>query len=105
MNLKEARGIVTEKLSKSEILAQMAEECAELGKAGLKLRRTLNGMNPTTVGFVSAKENLLEECGDVLCCAQILLSHAELQKVFDIAVGKTMRWAECLEKRDKNETE
>lgn len=67
----EAREIVRDKLPASEILAQMAEECAELAKAALKLRRVLTGDNPTTVSYGMATENVLEECGDVLCCAQV----------------------------------
>ncbi len=101
MNLKEARDIIKDKLPETERLAQFAEKCAELAKAALKLRRVIAGDIPTTVRYV-----IWKECGDALCCAQILLSHEEFQEVFDIAVSKTMRWAECLQERDKeNETE
>ena len=40
---------VRKTLSKEEQLAQLAEECAELGKAALKLRRVYDGRNPTPV--------------------------------------------------------
>ena len=36
-------------LPKTEILAQLAEEAAELAQAALKLRRSLDGTNPTPV--------------------------------------------------------
>jgi hypothetical protein len=106
MNIQQAREIVRDKLPDDEIFAQMAEDCAELGKAALKMRRVRTGINPTVINEIFAKENLLQGCGDVLSCAQMLLSREELQRVFDIAVSKTMRWAFCLQERDeKNETE
>lgn len=102
----EAREIVRDKLPASEILAQMAEECAELAKAALKLRRVLTGDNPTTVSYGMATENVLEECGDVLCCAQLFLRQDEVYQVRDICSSKTIRWAERLQERDgENETE
>ncbi len=105
-HVNEAREIVKDKLPASEILAQMAEECAELAKAALKLRRVLTGDNPTTVSHAMATENVLEECGDVLCCAQVFLRQDELNRVRDICSSKTIRWGYRLQERNgENETE
>lgn len=38
---------VSDILSKTEILAQLAEEASELAQAALKLRRAMDGTNPT----------------------------------------------------------
>lgn len=35
------------RLVEAEVLAQFAEECTELAQAALKLRRALDGKNPT----------------------------------------------------------
>lgn len=54
------------------ILAQLAEECAELGKAALKLARIVRKENPTPVTKEEALENLREEYTDVVQCAREL---------------------------------
>lgn len=59
-------------LPTTEILAQMAEEAAELAQAALKLRRVIDGTNPTPVTYQEAWENLIEELGDVKTCALVL---------------------------------
>lgn len=38
---------ISDILPKTEILAQLAEEASELAQAALKLRRALDGTNPT----------------------------------------------------------
>lgn len=38
---------VSDILPKTEILAQLAEEASELAQAALKMRRALDGTNPT----------------------------------------------------------
>lgn len=60
---------IIETLGTEELLTQLAEEAAELGKAALKLRRALNGKNPTPVSPADAILNLQEEMADVLLCA------------------------------------
>ena len=59
-------------LPKTEILAQMAEEAAELAQAALKLRRVIDGTNPTPVTYREAWDNLVEEFGDITICAMEL---------------------------------
>ena len=85
-NLKKVREI----LGEEELLCQLAEECAELGKAALKLRRVLNGKNKTPVTFDEAEDNLIEETADVvavLACLDIREEDYE-----DIIDKKAMRW-------------
>ncbi len=57
-------------LTQDELLAQLAEEAAELSHAALKLRRVLDGKNPTPVGYLSAVKQLNEEIADVRLCAE-----------------------------------
>ncbi len=60
---------IIETLGTEELLAQLAEEASELGKAALTLRRALNGKNPTPVSPADALLNVQEEMADVLLCA------------------------------------
>lgn len=53
-------------MSKTEIAAQLAEECAELGHAVLKLRRTMMTGNPTPVSYDMAVEMVREEIADLI---------------------------------------
>lgn len=87
------RGIL-ERLSEAEILAQMAEECAELGHAALKLRRVLDGSNPTPVTLREARENLQEEIEDVMGCMMLM----GVQKGHDKRIEyKMRRWLSRLD--------
>ena len=85
---------VREHISKEELLAQLAEECAELGKAALKLRRAYSGENPTPVTRAEAFANLVEEVADVTLCLEVLcLNTAEvLCNVGTIMEEKSARW-------------
>ena len=87
--------LIRENLSQEELLCQLAEECAELGKAALKLRRVYDGKNPTPVGRGEAYNNLLEEIADVALCLEVLdlnTPHVlfEVQKIINM---KKKRWA------------
>lgn len=63
---------IRDQLSDEELLAQLSEECNELAKAALKMRRVLDGRNPTPVTMPEAWENLQEEISDVLLCLLVL---------------------------------
>ena len=65
-------GVIRSMMSEEELLCQLAEECNELAKAALKLRRVLAGKNPTPVTEEQARENLLEEIADVDLCIEVL---------------------------------
>jgi hypothetical protein len=90
---------IREKLSKEELLAQLAEECAELGKAALKLRRVYDGKNPTPVKRAEAYRNLVEEIADISLCLEVLDLNTpkimfDVQKTINM---KLKRWAMRLE--------
>lgn len=56
---------VSDILPKTEILAQLAEEASELAQAALKLRRALDGTNPTPKSVAECEANLMEEFADI----------------------------------------
>lgn len=90
--------IVREKLSDPELLAQLAEEAAELSQAALKMRRVIDGTNPTPVTFQEAHNNLLEEISDVETCVAALLYNTPtaVQVRAELRAVKLERWAERL---------
>ena len=49
------------RLGEAEVLAQLAEECTELAQAALKLRRALDGKNPTPNTEEERRRALLED--------------------------------------------
>ena len=90
--------IVRENVPINELLAQLAEECTELAKAALKLRRTYSKTNPTPVKRREATSAVLEEIADVKLC----LHACGFEKVSTliecnrIMGAKANRWAERL---------
>jgi len=85
---------IREKLPQEELLAQLAEECSELAKAALKLRRVYDGKNPTPVKRSEAYKNLLEEIADISLCLEVLNLNTpmvmfEVQKTMNM---KLQRW-------------
>lgn len=91
---------IQEHLSQAEVLAQLAEEAAELSKAALKLRRAYTGCNPTPVTSKEAFENLLEELADIQVCIAVLgfdrgTDRMEIGRIMN---AKMERWAGRLEK-------
>lgn len=61
-------GYMRDKIGGAAMLEQLAEECAELGKAALKMARVLRKENPTPVTEDEASAMVLEEAADVLNC-------------------------------------
>lgn len=88
----DAEGYIQSRLSKPEILCQLAEEAAELAQAALKLRRALDGTNPTPVSKDAAAEALLEEFADVTLCGRLLLSKEQTDEMKAIRKRKQARW-------------
>lgn len=64
---------VFHRLGPDEVLAQLAEEAAELAQAALKYRRALTGKNPTPVSCGDALANLHEEYNDTTLTYMMLL--------------------------------
>lgn len=90
---------IAEKLPETELLAQLAEECAELSKAALKLRRSIDGTNPTPIDKTKAKQKLMEEIADVFVCidAVAVAEKIDVKSVFGISEVKMARWMERLD--------
>ena len=91
--------IICSRLTLGELLAQLAEEAAEIGHAALKLRRVLEGKNPTPVTYDQAMANLCEEIGDVDNALQAIDEYLEfnLTELDALQEEKLTRWAERLE--------
>ena len=64
---------INDYLGQSEILAQMAEEAAEVAQACLKLRRAIDQKNVTPTSLPEAVDQLEEEWADLLLCKDALL--------------------------------
>lgn len=98
---------IASKLSKEEILCQLAEEAAELAQAALKLRRALTETNPTPYSADAATDNFLTEIADVTVAKDAyfeLIANTNFGKgtrgprmyVEYIADVKSRRWVERL---------
>ena len=82
---------IKQHIPQDELLAQLAEECAELSQAALKLRRALTGINPTPVTAEEARKNLVEETADVYNVLGLLLDAVENAEIYDIIRRKKAR--------------
>ena len=92
--------IIREKLSTEELLCQLAEECAELSQAALKLRRAIQKENPTPVSINDAGEHLIEEIADVRLVVKVL-EYDTFDLVYqNIMRHKLKRWVRRLEGND-----
>ena len=89
---------VRSRLDEPELLAQLAEEAAELAQAALKLRRALDGSNPTPTIPRECRNDLEEELADVLVACNALGLGLFSGDQLDIACAKSSRWAERLKK-------
>ena len=88
-------------MSKPEIAAQLAEECAELGHAALKLRRTMMTGNPTPVSYATALDMLKEELADLSLVLSVLDHKMEVipgeKELKRRKKAKAVRWIQRLE--------
>lgn len=89
---------IKEQLSQEELLAQLAEEATELAHAALKLRRAIDGTNPTPVAREKALENLVEEIADIYLVLKTLdlTDMWVIRECEQFMKGKTARWTERL---------
>ena len=90
-------------LPQTELLAMLAEEAAELSQAALKLRRVLDGTNPTPVSYDEAKRSLVEEAADTMLCMRVLPALSDMREVDSVAAKKYVRWIQRLEERARDE--
>lgn len=87
-------------LPMEELLAQLAEEAAELTQAALKLRRICDGTNPAFIKYDAAMSNLIEEMADVTVCWGALKKSGQFPEVGRHMnmwkTKKALRWARRL---------
>lgn len=83
----------------TEMLAGLAEECSELAQTALKLRRVLDGTNPTPKKEEEAIDDLYEEIADVRLYMEVL--DINWKYVWEIVEKKRNRWVKCLEEAQK----
>lgn len=95
---------IRENQTKAELLAQLAEECAELAQAALKVRRAWGYGTPTPIQPKEAEKVLFEEIADVRACIEVWddTSPEEWDAMRAIQDEKTIRWAERI-RREKGE--
>ena len=96
---------ISDILPKTEILAQLAEEASELAQAALKLRRALDGTNPTPKSVEECRKAFEEEYADVVNCIITLdcMDDAAFERMQKMQHEKEVRWISRLEaKENKN---
>ena len=100
---------VSDILPKTEILAQLAEEASELAQAALKLRRAMDGTNPTPKNVAECEADLIEEWADVDLSLRVALGTDYLYKyrteVEGIELKKLDRWLSRLEAKENENAE
>lgn len=87
--MQESIKYIRNKMTRAELYGQLAEECAELAQAALKLQRLLMPLNKPRTDAQSCYAQLEEEVEDVLLCLQVLGCSSNQA----IAVYKANRWA------------
>lgn len=92
---------ICSKLEYTERLAGLAEEATELAQAALKLRRVLDGKNPTPVTEEEALSKLIEEIGDVLLCLDVLGFPVEARGYREGMNAKLKRWVSRLKENEE----
>ena len=93
------RHAIADKIGTEEVLCQLAEEAAELAQAALKLRRVMDGTNPSPISMDYAVGNLNEELGDVLVCVSELSDIVDIGAILDNAEIKLKRWRRRIDAR------
>ena len=100
MTIHEAKTYIKSQLGIPEILAQLAEEAAELAQAAHKLRRAIDGTNPTPVTVDEARDNLLEEYLDVITCFDLIATPEDWARINCYDGAKLFRWVQRLKEKE-----
>ena len=87
---------IAERIGTPAVLEQLAEECAELAQAALKLARIIRQENPTPVSYDTAYANLVEEIADVRVVVEVLEDTIGEINTLDIELAKIRRCQERL---------
>lgn len=91
---------ISDYLGTSDLLCQLAEECSELAQAALKLKRAMEGTNPTPKSEQECWKSLEEEMADVdLIMGEFLsIGHGLcIERLIDIQDEKRKRWIRGLQ--------
>lgn len=100
---------VSDILPKTEILGQLAEELAEASAAASKLRRKIDGKNPTPKTLEECWEDLKKEIGDVINAIDALTEqdsqnyHEFMSECGEYAEPKMERWLSRLEAKEQSD--
>lgn len=96
---------ISDILPKTEILAQLAEEASELAQAALKLRRALDGTNPTPKSVEECRKAFEEEYADVVNCIIALdcMDDAAFERMQKMQHEKEVRWLSRLEAKEQSD--
>ena len=90
-------------LSDDDLKLQIVEEASELIQAVCKLRRAINGTNPTPVSVIEAQKAVYEEIADVLVSIEAALDTSEKVGVSAIQRVKAERWAQRIREARSDE--
>lgn len=91
-------------LGEPALLEQLAEECAELAQAALKLARLERGENPTPKTEKECVKDLIEELGDVNLCMSVVEANRGIH-IRCLSVDKKARWAQRIREARGETTE
>lgn len=93
---------INDYLTTPDLLCQLAEEASELAQAALKLKRAMEGTNPTPKSVEECVANMDEEIADVyLLILQLGYSKPEhITTQVRIAEQKEERWLKRLEEAE-----
>lgn len=87
-------------LSYPALLAQLAEECAELSHAALKYRRAMVKENPTPVKTSAASAAMLEEIADILLVLRVIGIDMDSGYIVRVQEYKASRWVDRLDGKE-----
>ena len=96
--------LIRERKTPDYLYRQLAEECAELAQAALKVVRAQNGETPETME--DAMEHYIEELADVVVMTGIAncdLNAVQAKKMYNIIEYKRERMAERMISRGKTQ--
>lgn len=89
--------LIHDKLSNTDLLIQLSEECNELSAAITKLVRRIRDNNPTPKTLPEIEDSIIEEMTDVILCLDMLNGYYTDYKIYTM---KLKRWAERLENKN-----
>ena len=92
---------IVETIGYDEVLAQLAEETAELSQAALKLRRAITLINPTPRTVQECTAAMNEEIADVRLCLDLLGYNEPFNRNLQntMMLEKTQRWERRIAER------